>query len=308
MIVSASRRTDIPAFYSEWFFNRIEEGYALVRSPFNPHQLSRISLLPEDAECIVFWSKNPGPMLHKLHKLNKYRYYFQYTLNGYENDIEPGVPGLEERIKNFITLSEMIGKERIIWRYDPILINEKYTARWHMERFACLAERLGPYTDQCVISFVDIYDKIKKNMHVFGVGEIDAPAKLLIAESLLKTAGIHHIRLQTCAENVDLPGIVHGSCIDEKLVSNLLGCPVNTVKDKNQRPECRCVQSVDIGAYNTCLNGCAYCYANLGQNTVVSNFKNSSPNSPILYGDITELDKITERKMPSIQVPQTAFF
>lgn len=159
MIISASRRTDIPAFFSDWFLNRLREQYAYVRNPVNLHQVSRISLSPDLVDCIVFWSKNPAPMLTKLSALENYMYYFQFTLNGYEKDFEANLPALTERIETFQKLSGYIGKERIIWRYDPIIVNHKYTVDRHIETFKYLTAQLAPYTEKVTISFVDLYAK-----------------------------------------------------------------------------------------------------------------------------------------------------
>ena len=165
MILSASRRTDIPNYYSEWFFNRIKEGYAYVRNPVNPRQISEILLTPDVVDCIVFWTKNPAQMMARLGELSAYNYYFQFTLTGYGKDIERGVPHKKERmLPIFRELSQMIGKERVIWRYDPIIINDKYTTEYQISAFRQIAQALDGFTEKVVISFVDIYSKIKKNM------------------------------------------------------------------------------------------------------------------------------------------------
>ena len=170
MIISASRRTDIPTYYSEWFMQRIKEGYVLARNPMNAHQVSRISLNPEVVDGIVFWTKNPLPMLDKLPLLKDYMYYFQFTLNGYEQDVEAGVPPKDKFIvPGFQRLSDMLGPERVIWRYDPILLNNKYTFNYHVQRFAELAKQLAPYTKQCTISFLDMYAKTERNMQGLAV-------------------------------------------------------------------------------------------------------------------------------------------
>lgn len=150
MIISASRRTDIPAFYAPWFLNRLGEGHVLVPNPFNPRSVSRVSLRPDAVDCIVFWTKNPAPMLPRLGELNGFKYYFQFTLNPYGKDIERNLPSIEERIETFRKLSEMIGKERVVWRYDPILINETYDTRFHREAFARLARKLSNHTERCM--------------------------------------------------------------------------------------------------------------------------------------------------------------
>ena len=165
MIISASRRTDIPTYYSEWFFNRIEEGYALVRNPMNAHQISKISLRPDVVDGIVFWTKNPTPMMTKLDRLKDYTYYFQFTLNAYGQDVEASIPSKNNVIiPAFQKLSDMIGPEKVIWRYDPIFLNETYTFEYHIHYFEELAKRLSPYTKKCTISFLDFYRNTEKTL------------------------------------------------------------------------------------------------------------------------------------------------
>ena len=161
MVISVSRRTDIPAFYSEWFLNRIKAGYVDVINPFNSKQANRISLKNEDIDCFVFWTKNPKPLLDRINELNGFNYYFQYTINNYESDMEPNVPNHEELINTFIELSNKIGKEKVIWRYDPIILTNKYTKEWHIKSFDFIAQKLHNHTRKCVFSFVDLYAKTK---------------------------------------------------------------------------------------------------------------------------------------------------
>ena len=165
MILSVSRRTDIPAFYSDWFVNRLREKYVMVRNPMNYHSISQIDLSPQIVDCIVFWSKNPQPLFKYLDELDEnYKFYFQYTINAYDKDVEPNLPSLDERIDNFIFLSKRYGKEKVIWRYDPILITDKYNVEWHIKQFEYISNRLKGYTDACIYSFVDLYDKNITNL------------------------------------------------------------------------------------------------------------------------------------------------
>ena len=258
MIISASRRTDIPTYYSDWFMQRIKEGYVLARNPMNAHQVSRISLNSEVVDGIAFWTKNPLPMLDKLPLLKDYMYYFQFTLNGYEQDVEAGVPPKDKFIvPGFQRLSDMLGSERVIWRYDPILLNNKYTFNYHVQRFAELAKQLAPYTKQCTISFLDMYAKTERNMQGLAVQPWSLEKMDAMAKALAEIAHSYGLELATCAEGIELDkyGIKHAHCIDGGLFEKLLGCPMKVGKDKNQRQECGCVASVDIGAYNTCRNG-----------------------------------------------------
>ena len=299
MILSVSRRTDIPNYYSEWFLNRIKEGYLYVRNPINIHQVSKITLSPKVIDCIVFWTKNPQPMLARLHELEPYPYYFQFTLTGYGNDIEQHVPHKKETIiPAFQTLSRKIGKERVIWRYDPIIFTDKYSPAYHVKAFAQIAEKLHECTSKCVISFVDIYTKSIKSMnalHPFSPPENDLRAFL---KEIVFIAQNHDIKIASCAETIDLSSckIEHNCCIDKELIEKIIGCKIQAKKDKNQREACGCMESIDIGTYNTCKNGCLYCYANHSEESVSQNCRLYDVNSPLLCGKITKDDKITEKR------------
>ncbi len=304
MILSVSRRTDIPAFYSRWFINRINEGFVMVRNPINPNLVSKISLSSEFIDCIVFWTKNAKPMIEYLDYIEKkYMYYFQYTLNAYDSDIEPNINNLKERIEVFKHLSSKIGKNRVIWRYDPIIITEKYTVEWHINMFKYLANNLKNHTSVCVFSFVDFYDKILKNMNKVGSKPLTRDTINLIASEFAKIAKENNITLKTCSEEIDLEKyeIEHSCCIDPKLMSQLLDCNLKTKKDPNQRPICGCIESIDIGQYNTCLHGCLYCYANYSHESVLMNFEKHDESSPLLIGHLKSTDKIVDRKMKSLK-------
>lgn len=309
MILSVSRRTDIPNYYSDWFFNRIREGYLYVRNPMNFHQVSKISLSPELVDCIVFWTKNPAPMLDRLGELEKYHYYFQFTLTGYGKDLEPNVPHKKkEMIPVFQELSRRIGRERVIWRYDPILLTERYTKEYHVKAFAEIARKLEGYTGKVVISFVDFYAKMnQKGVYFSEMKEADCH---FLAEKLAEIAGQHQMQIGSCAENMDLSayGIAHNSCIDKTLIETIIGCPINAGKDKNQREACGCVEGIEVGTYDTCLNGCKYCYANNSDGRIKSRISRYHPLSPLLCGEITAEDNITERKVKSLREEQIRLF
>ncbi len=298
MIISASRRTDIPACYPDWFYQRIREGFVLTRKPMRFHQVSKMLLSPETVDGIVFWTKNPAPLMDRLDVLNAYTYYFQFTLTSYGKDIEPNVPVKgSEVIPAFQRLSDKIGPDRVIWRYDPILLNEKYTTDYHMEYFHEIAKRLKDYTQKCIISFVDRYQNTERNFDSLRLVEIEDETKRRLAESLSQTARSFGIAMDTCAEEIDLSayGIGHAKCIDGALLGKLRGYPLHVSKDKNQRSHCGCDASVDIGMYNTCKNGCKYCYANYKTGVLKSNADSHDPFSPLLTGIIGEDDIIKER-------------
>lgn len=310
MIISASRRTDLPNYYSQWFIDRIKAGYCYVRNPMNPRQVSRIDLSPQVVDCIVFWTKNPANMIPYLEELRDYTYYFQFTLTGYGRDIEPNLPDKrKELIPTFRELSGRIGKERVIWRYDPIFLNDKYTADYHLKAFSEIADSLDGYTERVVISFVDMYAKIRKNAAQHAIREMTGDEMTGLAAEMARIAADHQLTIESCAEQLDLEalGIRHGSCIDRSLIERLLGCRLAGGKDKNQRGQCGCFESVEIGTYNTCLNGCKYCYANFSDAKVEENIKQYRPDSPLLCGDIGEEDRVTDRAVKSLKDGQIVF-
>lgn len=311
MILSVSRRTDIPSYYSEWFFNRIKEGYLYVRNPLNAHQISKVKITPDVVDCIVFWTKNPKPMLERLEELKNYHFYFQFTLTCYGKDIEKNVPHKKQvMIPVFQELSQKIGAKRVIWRYDPILFNDTYTKEYHLKAFRQIASALKGYTEKCVISFVDDYVKISKSMAELKPWKLTNNELKEFAKELSQIAKENGMKIASCAENIDLEeyGIEHNSCIDRKLIEEIIGCQIKTAKDKNQRTECGCVESMEVGTYNTCLNGCQYCYANYSKESVANNCKLYDAKSPILCGKITEEDKVTERVVKSIRQEQISLW
>ena len=304
MILSVSRRTDIPAFYTPWFMNRLKEGYVLVRNPMNYHQVSKVILDPSVIDCIVFWTKNAAPLIPHLDEImRRYPFYFQYTLNGYDDDIEPHLSELSKRMDTFCALSEQVEAKRVVWRYDPILLTEKYTVDWHISMFQQMAEWLKGYANEAVFSFVDIYEKIKKNIKGLGVRGCNAEEADLIASAFSAVAQENGFKLRTCAESVNLEkyGIEHGCCIDGNLIADLTGWNLIAKKDPNQREECGCLESIDIGQYNTCRHGCIYCYANFNPKSVETFSKQHDVQSPFLIGNLEPEDKVTVRKMKSLK-------
>lgn len=274
MIISASRRTDIPAFYMDWFCLRLQEGFVDAKNPMNPKQIKRISLSPDTVDGIVFWTKNPSSLLVRLDELAPYPYYVQCTITGYGTDIEPFLPSKEKIIlPAFMLLAEQIGSERVIWRYDPILLHNDYSVDAHCERFASIAKNLQGYTHHCIISFIDMYVKIEKRMQSLNIRTCTKAEMHNIATAFAAIAKAYQMQLFTCAEQLDLDayGISHARCVDDRIFSKITGRDMLFKKDKNQRLACGCMQSTDIGAYNTCSNGCVYCYANHSKATVDRN-------------------------------------
>lgn len=311
MIISASRRTDIPTYYSDWFFNRIKEGYVYVRNPMNIHQISKISLSPKVVDGIVFWTKNPIPMIDRIDEIRDYSYYFQFTLNSYGNEIEANVPNKNDIIiPAFKKLSAKIGAHKILWRYDPIFITDKYSVDYHVTYFNEIAKRLSGYTEKCIISFLDLYRNTQNNLRDLKLVSLEQELMYELAERIVEIANKNNIIVESCAEKVSLEqfGIQHGHCIDCTLFERIIGQKLKIDKDKNQRAECGCVASIDIGAYNTCKNGCKYCYANYSCKTVEKNFNMHNPASPLLFGEVGEGDVIRDREVKSFKDSQITLF
>ncbi|WP_177566377.1 DUF1848 domain-containing protein [uncultured Phascolarctobacterium sp.] len=310
MIIGASRRTDIPAYYFDWLLERLKEQFVLVRNPMNQRQVSRVSLKPELVDGIVFWSKNPEPVLKKLKQLDGYVYYFQFTLNAYDTDIEAALPSLQQRLDTFGRLAEAVGTERVLWRYDPILLNSRYDLAYHKEAFAHLAERLAGSTEKCIISFLDCYPKINKRLAASQIRPPSAAEQRELAGQFAVTAQKYALKLATCAESIELAdlGISHASCVDAALLARLGSGRLTAAKDKNQRSECGCVESIDIGAYDTCLHGCSYCYANHSMPGIVKKHALFNVHAPLLCSSLQAEDKLTERKVYSLLAGQQELF
>ena len=311
MIISASRRTDISTYYSEWFFNRLREGYVLVRNPMNARQISRISLSPEAVDGIVFWTKNPVPMLSRLGELEPYPYYFQFTLTAYGRDVEPNLPGKNGvLIPAFQELSRMAGRERVVWRYDPIFLSDRYTVEYHCRYFRVLAAKLGEYTEKCTVSFLDFYRSTARNMRSLRIREMTAAQQREMMERFSEIAGEYGLYIDTCSEAISLEdlGISHASCVDRERLERIGGYRLKAGRDRNQRKECGCAASVDIGAYDTCGNGCLYCYATDSPPRAAERVRAHRPDSPILFGTVGPEDVIREREAVSLREQQLSLF
>lgn len=304
MILSASRRTDIPAFYFDWFLNRLKKGYLMVRNPMNPKQIHKIPVNPESIDAIVFWTKDPAPVIKKLDYLKDYVYYFQYTLNPYDEIIEKQIPPLEIRLKTFKQLSETIGRNRVVWRYDPIIFSEDMGVNYHIEAFTMLAEILRYYTDTVMVSFLDDYRKIRENMKRLSVREPSFQEIEALIEAFVDVARRNNISIKSCAEKRILTpqGLQPGSCIDGDRIEGLIGRKIKKRHDKNQRTSCGCLESIDIGSYNSCLHQCTYCYANYRYEIIKEQNQKHDPEAPILIGNIAKGDRIKERKMESLVI------
>ena len=273
MIISASRRTDIPAFYAPWFMGRIREGYCLVPNPYNRKQVSRVPLSPAEVEVIVFWTRDPRPLLPYLAELDErgYRTCFQFTLTGYPALLEPHLPEASALVGAFLDLARLVGPQRVLWRYDPILLCDLTDAAFHLAHFSELAAALSGATERATISLFDPYPQALRRLQRVGVRPhqaegIDAALAGLL-RALAATAQQQGMEMVSCAEPRDLSpyGIRPGKCIDEAYIARVFGLHVSAAKDPYQRPACGCVASKDIGIYGTCGHGCLYCYAQGGR-------------------------------------------
>jgi len=295
-VISVSRRTDIPAFYTEWFMNRVRAGYCTVQNPYNAHQITRVSLKSKDVICFVFWTRNPKPLIGHLRELSEkgYHYYFLYTITGYPEELEMHTPSRDEAIETFTSLSDFIGKDKVIWRYDPVILSTASDEAWHKKNFSYIAKQLAGKTEKVILSIIDPYQKTQlrleketeESFSLFDEAfEVSAYEKVL--KHFIKVSEKYAIQIQACAEENDihLVGVPHGKCIDDELIQRLTGLSVSPRKDSNQRKLCKCVRAKDIGMNNSCLFGCKYCYATNSLAKAQSNFAQHDPQSASLIGD-----------------------
>lgn len=299
MILHTGLRTDIPAFYSEWFANRLKEGYVLVRNPYNPELVTKYCISPEVVDVISFCTKNPAPFLPYMDLLKEYGQYWFVTITPYGKDIEPKVPDKEAVMKDFVRLSEKVGCHAIGWRYDPIFLSDTYTIERHVAEFAHMAEHLAGYTDTCVISFIDLYKKVERNFP--EVSEVRAEDRVFLAKEFVQIGKMHGITIKSCAEGTELApyGVDCGGCMTVETFERAIGCTLRVPNRKSARPECGCLLGCDIGAYNTCEHLCKYCYANYDARAVMRNRRLHNPKSPLLLGELQAEDVVHEAKQES---------
>lgn len=260
MIISASRRTDIPSLHTKWFLNRLKEEYLITQNPISKNNFYKIPLNKNIVDIIVFWSKNPNiDFLKEVRDLG-YKFYLHFTITPYDKNIERNIPNKKLLIRNFQTISKLFGKEKIIWRYDPIILNDDFDANYHINNFKNFADSLNGYTDECIFSFVQIYSKIKNN-----IKNINDNDKIILIENIKEISEKNNIKLKSCSQdfdNITNIRVEKSACIDKERIQKILGYSIKEKKDKSQRKLCNCIESIDIGMYNTCTNGCIYCYAN----------------------------------------------
>lgn len=295
MILNTGGRTDTVQYYTEWLLNRFSEGYVLTRNPLFQNKVSRYELTPDKVDCVVFCSKNYKPLLPRLHEItDSFNTYFHYTITAYGRDIEPGVPSIEESMETLCELSRQVGRQRIAWRYDPVLLTEEYTIERHLQTFEHMAAVLAPYIDRCIFSFVEMYKKLQINMpELIPLSTKDMDELACGMGAAAEKYGIH---LQTCGTNGDYTryGIHASGCMTLDILGAANGIEFKKLKHKGMRQGCHCIESRDIGAYDTCLNGCKYCYANKNPQKAFDNYKYHDPNSPLLLGHIRPDDTVIQ--------------
>ena len=295
MIINTGGRTDTVQYYTKWLLKRFEEGYVYSRNPLFPNKVTRYELTPEAVDCVVFCSKNYRPILSDLPKItSRFNTYFHYTITAYGKDIEPGVPGIEESMETLIKMSEKVGKQRIAWRYDPVLLTKEYTIKRHLETFEHMAEVISPYIDRCIFSFVEMYKKLEANMP--ELIPLTGQDMETLAQGLGMIAEKYGIYIQTCGTNGDYTryGIHSSGCMTLDILGSANGIIFRNLKHKGMRQGCHCIESRDIGAYDTCMNGCKYCYANKTPRKAFENYKLHDPMSPLLLGDLKPDDTVIQ--------------
>ena len=292
MIINTGQRTDIPAFYAEWFANRLKEGYVCVRNPYNPNQVSRYRLDPSVVDVIGFCTKNPAPMFPYMDLLIEYGQYWFVTITPYGRDIEPNVPDKHRLLDDFRRLSDMVGMHSIGWRYDPIFVSDRYTMEYHIHAFEQIASRLDGYTETVVISFIDLFPKVRRNFP--EAREVTKEQRLLLGRKLIRIASAHGMTVRPCAEGDELApfGADCGGCMRIGDYEKAIGKSLRAPKKKGARAECSCYLACDIGAYNTCRHLCRYFYANAEPAEVLALSRLHDPGSPFLIGHYMDGDKI----------------
>lgn len=300
MIINTGGRTDTVHYYSEWLLKRFEEGYVLSRNPLFPNKVTRYELTPDKVDCVVFCSKNYRPILKDLHKItDRFNTYFHYSITAYGKDVEKGVPTIEKSIETLKQLCAQVGKQRLAWRYDPVLLTETYTIEVHLATFERLAKALTPYVERCIFSFVEMYKKLDTNMpELIALTEQD---KATLAGEMGRIAQKYGLHIQTCGTDEDFTryGIHSSACMTLEMLGNANGVQFRDLKHKGSRQGCHCIESRDIGTYDSCTSGCKYCYANKSAKKALSNAQLHDPNSPLLLGYLKDTDTVTQGQQKS---------
>ena len=308
MILNTGNRTDIPAFYTPWFMNRVKSGEVLVRSPYAENQVTRYRLDPSVVDLLVFCTKNPYPILPHLKSLSIFYTFWHVTITPYGRDIEPNVPSKRDILSAFQYLSHQIGANRIVWRYDPILINHTYTTAYHIEAFRSMAETLQGYTHQVVISFIDLYEKTKRNFP--EARPVSAHDQVLLVNAFSEIAKKTGLAIHLCCESAILErdNVDANGCLSQAVLEEALGEKLSVPRRKAPREGCTCLLGADIGAYNTCSHFCRYCYANYDEALVRKNYQRHDPASALLIGHLEQGDIIKDAQQKSWKSPEISLF
>ncbi len=299
MIINTGMRTDIPAFYSDWLVNRLKAGFVLVRNPYDLHRIARYKLTPDVVDMIGFCTKNPAPMLPHMDLLQPFGQYWFVTITPYGKEIEPRVPDKLNVLSSFKALSDIVGTDNIGWRYDPIFISKRYPLERHIKAFEYMAKALSGYTHAAVISFIDLYEKTRRNFP--EVRAVPPEQRLIIGKAFCEIGRRYGMTVKPCAEGNELAqfGADCGGCMTvqtyEKAINQRLKIPGRTPF----RKECACYLGGDIGEYNTCGHLCRYCYANYDARIVKMNMSRHDPESPLLIGHLSPEDRVYDAKQES---------
>lgn len=309
MILNTGCRTDIPAYYGEWFYNRIRAGFVLARNPYRPEQVLKYRLDPAVVDALCFCTKNPQPMLARLGELSAFRQFWFVTVTPYGKEIEPFVPDKARVLASVRQLSALVGARAVGWRYDPVFITERYSIETHLRSFERMAAALSGYVSACVVSFIDLYEKTKRNFPQARAVSMEEQKRLI--QAFVAIGRKYRIPIRTCCENPSLAqyGADVSGCMTREVLEKALDCRLNVPKSKKSpRAECDCLLGADIGMYNTCRHGCVYCYANYDRKTVECNRRLHDPASPLLIGRLREGDSIVEARQETHVSAQLSMF
>lgn len=300
MLINVGLRTDIVNHYTDWLYRRFREGFAYSRNPLFPSKVIRYELTPDKVDAVLFCSKNYEPALSRLHEItDHYNTLFYYTVTPYGKDLEPNIPEREDRIRTLKALSDLVGRQRLIWRYDPILITRKYSVDYHLEAFAELASKISPYVSRCIFHFVEIFP----NLHLYlpNIRQISAVDKNKLAVGLANIAKKNGLILQTCTPDKELryEGVLMGTCTTLNMIGLANSCSFREIPHKGNKRGCSCIESRDLGWYNTCPNGCRYCNVNHDIDEINRNRSLHDPTSPIIIGHLGKEDTIMTGKQDS---------
>jgi hypothetical protein len=302
MIINTGGRTDTVQYFTPWLLKRFAEGYVYSRNPLFQNKVTRYELTPDKVDCVQFCSKNYEPILDHLQPIiSRFPTYFHYTITAYGKDVEPGVPTIEKSVETLKKLSAIVGRQRLAWRYDPVLLTDKYTIDRHLGTFESMAKELTPYVDRCIFSFVEMYKKVEVNMPELiplSVEDMD-----ILARGFGEIAAKYGLYMQTCGNNGDYSrfGIHSSGCMTLDMIGQANDIEFRKLKHKGMRQGCGCIETRDIGAYDTCLNGCKYCYANKRPQNAVENYKDHDSDSPLLLGHLKDTDVIQQGAQKSFR-------